>query len=707
MRGSRLTILVIICVGALLPLRSAHAGDGVWTTLDTTPFRPTELAIDPDSPGNVYAVGPQLTLVSRDGGGEWGLADDVPPGTGLLVFDPLTPAMVYALVGGQLQQRIGAEPWKILAPGLLKGITSFAINPDNPNQLWVATAFDLLRSEDGGNSWTRNALTTSGNITALALGVPDARHVYVAVDGPALSYSADGGASWSRAGAGLEDAGRIYALQADGLAAGTLYLAADGGLYRSTDHGANWAPLNAPQPFYRSAILLWTGAGGGTLYTAAGDVLYRSVDRGATWKAVQPAPGLDITRLVAEPGNPTIMYAIAGGAVLKSFDAGAGWTPPPAESGYILVAAHPTTRGLLLANHVRGGAYRSTDGGRTWTAIEQGWPAGQSIGAFHMRAGDPDRMFAAAGNALLISRDAGQSWTATGMPTADRPWAITTAPGDPAMILVSLGRTVLRSSDAGTFWRSALLPGNAQANDLWLSPEDAMIALAATTQGLYRSTDGGVGWKAVVGLDPVNCRNLWSGAQPGQVYAGTEAGLVVSSDFGATWSAVPMSIGVAGTAGRIARDWSDPNVLYAMLGDRILISPNNGLHWMPIGGPLAFTPAYLAADGLTPRQLYADDTKGLNQWRLTLPEIPPTPIPTPTPTATITPTTTFTPQPEAMRLLLTPSARLTPVPVDKTTGGGPGPWALVLGGLALIAASGASGFLLARSRGRSITRKDT
>ena len=707
MKARRLLCLLLIFLLVAWPARSAHAGDGVWTTPNTAPFGPTELAIDPGSPGNVYAVGPQLTLVSRDGGGEWAPADDVPPGTSLLVFDPLTPSMMYALVGGQLQQRIGAEPWKALAPGLLKGVARFMVNPDNPNQLWAVTGADLLRSEDGGSSWTRAPLAISGNTTVLALGWPDSLHVYVALAGRGFYRSRDGGTSWSQAGAGLEGAGNVYALQVDGLAAGTLYLAADRGLYRSTDHGANWVPLSPPQPSHRSSILLWTGAGGGTLYTAAADILYRSEDKGATWKAVRPGPGWNLTRLVAEPGNPTVIYAIAGGAVLKSFDAGASWTPPPAESGYIVVAAHPTTRGLLLANHVRGGAYRSTDGGRTWTAIEQGWPAGQSIGAFHMRAGDPDRMFAAAGNALLISRDAGQSWTATGMPTADRPWAITTAPGDPAMILVSLGRTVLRSSDAGTFWRSALLPGNAQANDLWLSPEDAMIALAATTQGLYRSTDGGVGWKAVVGLDPVNCRNLWSGAQPGQVYAGTEAGLVVSSDFGATWSAVPMSIGVAGTAGRIARDWSDPNVLYAMLGDRILISPNNGLHWMPIGGPLAFTPAYLAADGLTPRQLYADDTKGLNQWRLTLPEIPPTPIPTPTPTATITPTTTFTPQPEAMRLLLTPSARLTPVPVDKTTGGGPGPWALVLGGLALIAASGASGFLLARSRGRSITRKDT
>ena len=76
------------------------------------------------------------------------------------------------------------------------------------------------------------------------------------------------------------------------------------------------------------------------------------------------------------------MYAIASGAVLKSFDAGANWTPPPAPGGHIVVAAHPTTSGLLLANHVQGGAWRSTDSGHTWKPIEQGWPKGQGIGAF-------------------------------------------------------------------------------------------------------------------------------------------------------------------------------------------------------------------------------------------------------------------------------------------------------------------------------------
>ncbi len=642
MRVSRLIPWIILCVLAALPPRPAAAGDGIWTTLDTAPYGPVELAIHPDSPGTVYAVGGKLTLVSHDGGGEWALADDIPAGTGRLIFDPLTPSIMYAVTGGQLQQRTGAEAWKTIAPGLLQGIVAFTINPDNPSQLWAATPSGLLRSEDGGRSWTRNALPDAGPVTALALGVPDSRHVYVALANRSFFHSADGGATWSHAGAGLQDAGNIYAVQVDGLTAGTLYLAADRGLYRSTDHGANWAPLTAPQPSYRSGILLWTGAGDGTLYTAAGDTLYRSEDKGATWKEARPAPEGNITRLIAEPGNPAVMYAIVGGAALKSFDAGANWTPPPDPGGYIVIAAHPTTEGLLLANHVRGGAWRSTDGGRTWRAIAQGWPPGQGIGAFHLHAGDPDQMFAAAGNALLISRDAGQSWAATGMPSLGTPLAIATAPQDPNKIWVSTGRGVLHSSDGGAFWKLSLVPAEARVNALLVAPDDAARVLAATTLGVYKSTDAGATWLPAAGLAQADVRSLWSGARSGEVYAQWGDSIAISNDFGSTWSLFSAASSPDAAPGFVFRDWSDPGVLWSRAGARLLISPNGGRDWLPVGGPLAFAPSYFVADGLTPRHLYGDDAQGHHLWRYTLPAIPPVPTPTATPPPTATPTVTPT-----------------------------------------------------------------
>jgi photosystem II stability/assembly factor-like uncharacterized protein len=701
---------------AALPAGFASAGDGVWTTLNTTPYGPLVLAIDPGAPGNVYAIGPQETLLSRDGGGEWSRAGDVPQGTSQLVFDPLTPSILYAVVNGSLQRRIGDSAWTVLALGLLKGITSLAINPDNPNQLWAVTAPDLLRSEDGGVSWTRNALPAPASVTALAIGLPDSLHVYVALAGQGFFHSADGGATWKQAGAGLEGAGKVYGLQADGSTAGTLYLASQAGLRRSTDYGASWTRLETPQPFYGSGALLWTAADGGSLYTAAGDVVYRSKDKGATWQTTRPAGGWTLSRLVAEPGNPAVMYAIADGAVLKSFDAGVNWTQPPVLGRYTVVAAHPTSSGLLLANSIDRGAWRSADGGRTWAPLQAGWPVGTGIGAFHMHAGDPNRMFAAAGNLLLASQDAGLSWTATGMPTADTPRAITTARGDPALLLVSLGRIILRSSDGGAFWQAVQLPGGAQANDLWISPEESTLVLAATTQGVFRSTDGGASWRPTGGVGQIDCLSLWSGAVTGEVVANTEDGLVASSDSGANWSSSPPGAGLAGGAHRILRDWNDATVLYALRGDRVLISPNGGLNWLPVGEALAFAPASLAVDSMAPRQLYAQEGEGRSQWRLTLPQIPAPPAAVLTTTAPIAPSNPSTLQPEALGTPLAPTAEVpalvqtaVPTPAGSSQADGnhwPGTWLPALGGIAVVSVLGVGGFLIARRRSRSTARKE-
>jgi hypothetical protein len=291
---------------------------------------------------------------------------------------------------------------------------------------------------------------------------------------------------------------------------------------------------------------------------------------------------------------------------------------------------------------MNGGAWRSTDGGLTWTAIEQGWPAGQSIGAFHMHAGDPDRMYAAAGNTLLISRDAGQSWSVTGMPSVGVPLAITTAPQDPTKIWVSTGRAVLHSSDGGGFWRLSLMPVEAQVNALWVAPDSASQVVAATTEGLYQSRDAGSTWLPVTGIAQADSRSLWSGAGSGEVYAQSGGGLVFSSDFGSTWRPLSTANSPNGMSGVVFRDWSDPGVLWSRTGGQLLISPNGGRDWLPVGGPLAFTPSSLVVDGLTPRQLYADDAQGHHLWRYTLQAIPPAPIPTATPLPTMTPTVTPT-----------------------------------------------------------------
>jgi len=701
-------LLITICLLALLPVHAARADEGVWTTTTIASLGPRSLAINPENPGIVYALASQL-LVSRDGGAAWAVAPESQAGITQLVFDPLTPAIMYAVANGQLLKRTSAsQPWAPVAPGVLQGVTSVTVNPTNPNQLWVVTGTGLFRSNDAGVSWASGKVPATGQITAFALGRPDPKRLYVWSSGQGFFYSQDDGASWVRTGKGLEGKGDLEILQVDGATAGALYAQVRGVLLASSDHGANWAPVTPADRNYYSSNLLWTTGDGGTLYTTNGAILHRSRDRGASWQALQPPNFRNVAALFVDPRSPAVLYALADGTVLKSFDAGANWTPPPKPSPQI-IAAHPADPAILFANG--GGAFpqgalRSGDGGETWARMT-GWPENLTWSVRYFTPGNPNRMLAGAGNALLVSADSGQSWQSTGMPTTGAPRAIATQPGNDAVIMVSLGQVILRSDNSGAAWASSQLPNNVAVNALWIAPDNARRVLAATNAGIYRSEDGGATWQIVTGLPQGNYAQLWPGVQPGQVYTNGDRGVAVSDDGGQRWSNQGISLSPDRYL-QVWPDWRDPGVLYTVFQNRAYVSPNRGQHWVPLGSALPRQVRTLAVDGATPRHLYISDD-ALNLWRFTLPAIPPTPTATPTltptatrtplPTPTATPTATYTPtpRPQAKVIVLTPP---TPLPVSTQSGsssGGPGLLPILLGG-GLIIVLGAGAFLWFRRR---------
>jgi photosystem II stability/assembly factor-like uncharacterized protein len=702
--------LIAGCLLMFLPTHVALADEGAWTTTNIASLGPRSLAINPESPGIVYALGAQQVLVSRDGGAAWAVAPESQAGITQLVFDPLTPAIMYAVANGQLLKRASAsQSWATVAPGVLQGVTSMTVNPANPNQLWVVAGTGLFRSNDAGATWASGKVPATGQITAFALGRPDPKHLYVWSSGQGFFYSQDDGASWVKTGKGLEGKGDVEILQVDGAMTGALYAQVRGVLLASSDHGANWAPITPADRNYRSRVLLWTTADGGTLYTTNGAILYRSRDRGASWQALQPPNFRNVEELFVDPKNPAVLYALADGAVLKSFDAGANWTPPPKSSPQI-IAAHPADPAILFANGegrtFAAGALRSGDGGETWARMT-GWPENLAWSVRYFTPGNPNRILAGAGNTLLVSADSGQSWQSTGMPTTGAPRAIATQPGNDAVIMVSLGQVILRSDNGGAAWASSQLPNNVAVNALWIASDNARRVLAATNAGIYRSDDSGATWLAVTELPQSGWYQLWAGGQAGHVYANGDRGIAFSDDGGQRWSVQSISLSPDRYL-QVWPDWRDPGVLYALFQNRAYVSPNRGQHWAPLGLALPRQARTLAVDGATPRHLYVSDD-ALNLWRFTLPAIPPTPTatptltptatrtPLPTPTATPTATNTPTPRPQAKVIVLTPP---TPLPVSTQsgpTGEGPGLMTILLGG-GFIVVLGAGVFLLFRRR---------
>ncbi len=57
-------LLIAGCLLALVPVHTARADEGVWTTTSIASQSPFNLAINPENPGIVYALGSQQMVVS-------------------------------------------------------------------------------------------------------------------------------------------------------------------------------------------------------------------------------------------------------------------------------------------------------------------------------------------------------------------------------------------------------------------------------------------------------------------------------------------------------------------------------------------------------------------------------------------------------------------------------------------------------------------
>jgi photosystem II stability/assembly factor-like uncharacterized protein len=277
---------------------------------------------------------------------------------------------------------------------------------------WCGTSDGVLRSDDGGASWTRAGLEGE-EITAIAAspneraGSPSASErsaaavavAYAGTEPSAVHRSTDAGATWQRAEGLLDlpssstwsfppkpETHHVRWIACDPAAPGRLYVAIEAGaLVTTPDGGRTWLdrPETAPYDTHELAIHPDRPA---TLRVSAGDGFWESEDGGASWKS--PEEGLDVTYLrsvAIDPGDPDVVVVSAASHPHKAYMAGRsdgrlfrregngrwrrvteGWPDPPATIAPLLAAGRDP--GELWAADERG-VHRSADGGATWSAI--------------------------------------------------------------------------------------------------------------------------------------------------------------------------------------------------------------------------------------------------------------------------------------------------------------------------------------------------
>ncbi|MGH7567766.1 MAG: VPS10 domain-containing protein [Gemmatimonadales bacterium] len=247
--------------------------------------------------------------------------------------------------------------------------------------------------------------------------------------------------------------GRIHDIEGVPRNPAVLYVAsASGGLWKSVNKGTTWAPIFDDQPvstFGDVAIapsnpdVVWAGTGeqNNRQSTSWGNGVYRSTDAGATWTHLGLERTRHIGRVRVHPANSDVAFVAALGdlwapspdrGVYKTTDGGKTWAKVlyvDSLTGVVDLAMDPANPDVLYAAAYQrlrrawgfngggpgSGIYKTTDGGRTWTKLTNGIPAGDKgrIG-LALAASNPRVLNAiiehATEGGVYRTEDAGATW---------------------------------------------------------------------------------------------------------------------------------------------------------------------------------------------------------------------------------------------------------------------------------------------------------
>jgi photosystem II stability/assembly factor-like uncharacterized protein len=395
-----------------------------WTPLGRVPGGSVDDLRSDDSGTVVYAKQGDGLVRSADGGRTWHALPVAWSQVGLWTYalDPRDPQVVY--VGtwdGPFVSLDGGYTWQLRVRGLTRAAATIVVHEGARSVLFAAAGIDVLTSDDGGTTWAGvHDSAFPDRVEARSLASDGVGGVILRAGSRAFRLKA-GATAW------VDHVRPDDVEQRPGAATPFHY---------SPDGGTTWQTVSSPSGVVPSAVAqvgrdprhLVAAIGGlPALVGGSRSSLWRSVDGGGTWVltlAPPVGPVAHCCALLRDPNETDTLYAVltgmvvgGGGAeVLRSDDAGVTWTP----AGWLTsdVAVVPTRPTTLLGQHYQLGLVRSADRGATWTASTPGLPDDVDVTNFAFDRRRPTTIFAATGSrGIYRSEDGGVSWTPTGHAT--------------------------------------------------------------------------------------------------------------------------------------------------------------------------------------------------------------------------------------------------------------------------------------------------
>jgi len=204
-----------------------------------------------------------------------------------MATSPAGKGVIY-VVGqglGVLQSEDGGNSWIARNDGLpSRDVTAVAAHTTLPETVYIVVqGHGVYRSQDGGKSWRLMDRSSQEGIRQLIhsnmAGSMQTGWLFAATS-KGIRRSMDCFCLWQDAGK-LES--EAYSVTYDPARPEHIYAATEKGIFRSAGGGENWVEATSPGPKLAALAFAWPGV----LYAAGEDgTLFRSTDQGDTWNPV-------------------------------------------------------------------------------------------------------------------------------------------------------------------------------------------------------------------------------------------------------------------------------------------------------------------------------------------------------------------------------------------------------------------------------------
>ncbi len=387
----------------------------------------------------------------------------------------------------------GALKARQIGPALMSGRVSDLVgHPTNDKVIYAGTAGGgIWRSVDGGSSFSSIFDEHVQSIGTIAIDPKN----------PDLVIWAGTGEVWTRNSTSVGD-----------------------GLFKTVDGGSNWKKVGFENSDRISSIQInptntdevYVGVLGALWGDSDERGVYKTTDGGDTWEQILAGkPNVGCSDLVMDPRDPNIMYA-------------AFWE-------------FRRTAWSFSSGGENSALYKTTDGGKTWKKIHNGFPKGK-LGrfAFALAPSNPDILYAAVESekdkGLYKSTDGGESWEYLNKDfgLVVRPFYFSRIVVDPRNpdILIKGGLFGSISQDGGKTFKN-MGSMHPDIHDFWFDIHNSERLYAATDGGVYRSWNRGTTMEMVnnlpvsqfyhISVDNEEPYNIYGGLQDNGSWYGPSA----------------------------------------------------------------------------------------------------------------------------------------------------------------------------------------